>query len=146
MSFAPFGDKSGKRRAEPAAAAMISGNFATISASPRDDIPRRPRRFDYACLLPCGGLATHWIGAYAMAHFDRSLGKTTYRAFLVRLWRDGPQGAWHASAQHVQSREVTHFAALQGLFTYLENATHSDTNRDTGASAATGDTDRNAGE
>ncbi len=47
----------------------------------------------------------------------------SYRAFLVRLWRDTLQGPWRASAQSVQSGEVVYFAHLQALFVFLEAST-----------------------
>jgi hypothetical protein len=43
-----------------------------------------------------------------------------YRAYLVRLWRDGAQEPWRASTQSVQSGEVVRFATLQELFAFLE--------------------------
>lgn len=43
-----------------------------------------------------------------------------YRAYLVRLWRDGAHEPWRASAQSVQSGELIRFATLEELFAFLE--------------------------
>ncbi|MFN8469314.1 MAG: hypothetical protein U0X20_27405 [Caldilineaceae bacterium] len=43
----------------------------------------------------------------------------TYQSYLVRLWQDGPAGAWRASTECVQTRAVTHFADLDALFVFL---------------------------
>lgn len=43
-----------------------------------------------------------------------------YRAYLVRLWRDGAHEPWRASAQSVQSGELIRFATLPELFTFLD--------------------------
>ena len=43
----------------------------------------------------------------------------TYQSYLVRLWQDGPTGAWRASTECVQTRVVTHFADLDALFVFL---------------------------
>ncbi|MCB0108079.1 MAG: hypothetical protein KDE53_19290 [Caldilineaceae bacterium] len=42
-----------------------------------------------------------------------------YQAFLVRIWQDGDQAAWRASAQCVQSGKIVRFANLDRLFTFL---------------------------
>jgi hypothetical protein len=47
----------------------------------------------------------------------------TYQAYLIRLWQDGDQAVWRASAQSVQSGEIVRFADLTGLFAYLEAQT-----------------------
>jgi hypothetical protein len=47
----------------------------------------------------------------------------TYQAYLIRLWQDGGQAVWRASAQSVQSGEIVRFADLTGLFAYLEAQT-----------------------
>lgn len=43
-----------------------------------------------------------------------------YRAYLVRFWRDDAQETWRASAQSVQSGELSRFATLHELFAFLE--------------------------
>ena len=42
-----------------------------------------------------------------------------YHAGLLRLWRDGQGGAWHASLQDTKSGERIGFADLERLFAYL---------------------------
>lgn len=42
-----------------------------------------------------------------------------YQSYLVRLWQDGPHALWRATAQHVQTSEIVHFADLDALFTFL---------------------------
>jgi hypothetical protein len=41
------------------------------------------------------------------------------QSYLLRLWRDGPGGRWHASLQDVKSGERIGFADLERLFAYL---------------------------
>lgn len=41
-------------------------------------------------------------------------------AFLVRLWEEGTQGSWRASAQHVQSGKTMRFANTTKLFAFLQ--------------------------
>ena len=43
----------------------------------------------------------------------------SYQAYLVRIWQDGDQAAWRASAQSVQNGEIVRFANLDRLFTFL---------------------------
>ena len=42
-----------------------------------------------------------------------------YRAYLVRLWQDGSQAAWRASAQSTHSGDIVRFADLEALFAFL---------------------------
>jgi hypothetical protein len=42
-----------------------------------------------------------------------------YHAIWLRLWRDGADGAWHASLQDAESGERLGFATLEHLFAYL---------------------------
>ena len=44
----------------------------------------------------------------------------TYQAYLVRMWQDGYQAVWRASAQSVQSGEIVRFADLDRLFAFLK--------------------------
>jgi hypothetical protein len=46
-----------------------------------------------------------------------------YQAYLVRIWQDGDQAAWRASAQSVQSGKIVRFANLDRLFTFLATQT-----------------------
>ena len=43
----------------------------------------------------------------------------TYQSYLVRLWQDSPRAEWRASAQCVQTRELSHFADLDALYMFL---------------------------
>jgi hypothetical protein len=43
-----------------------------------------------------------------------------YRSYLVRLWRSHEQAPLRASVQCIQTGMTTHFASLEGLFTFLE--------------------------
>lgn len=47
-----------------------------------------------------------------------------YHASLLRLWREGPDGAWHASLQDAESGERIGFADLERLFAHLRQLTH----------------------
>jgi hypothetical protein len=38
---------------------------------------------------------------------------------MLRLWREGASGAWHASLQLVEEEERIGFADLECLFAYL---------------------------
>lgn len=51
--------------------------------------------------------------------FDSS----TYRAYLIRLWRDRSEITWRASAQNARTGEITHFESLHTLFAFLERVT-----------------------
>ena len=55
-----------------------------------------------------------------------------YRAYLVRLWQDGPDHPWHASVQSVPSGEVIRFACLETLFDYLEAQTKAEEGQNLG--------------
>lgn len=50
----------------------------------------------------------------------------TYQAYLIRIWQDGRQAAWRASAQAVHCGEVVRFASLDALFAYLKARTTPD--------------------
>jgi hypothetical protein len=42
-----------------------------------------------------------------------------YQAFLVRLWRDGPQEPWRASAKEVANGRELFFSSPEKLFLFL---------------------------
>jgi hypothetical protein len=44
----------------------------------------------------------------------------TYRAFLVRLWRDSEHSPWRASITHVVTGEVHKFADPQLVWTHIQ--------------------------
>ncbi len=50
---------------------------------------------------------------------------TIYQSYLLRLWQEDGHAMWHCSAQSIQTKEVTHFADLDSLFTYLAAQTTS---------------------
>ena len=52
-----------------------------------------------------------------------SINVDMYQAYLIRLWRDGQQADWRASAQSVQSGKIFHFPNLAQLFAFLETQT-----------------------
>ena len=45
----------------------------------------------------------------------------TYRAYLVRMWRDTPHAAWRVSAQSAETGEVIRFADLKALYSFLNS-------------------------
>ena len=51
----------------------------------------------------------------------QGLTASTYRSYLVRLWRSHPHAALRASAQCVQTGAVSHFNDLASLFVFLES-------------------------
>ncbi|MCB8958676.1 MAG: hypothetical protein H6651_00045 [Ardenticatenales bacterium] len=42
-----------------------------------------------------------------------------YQAWLLRTWREAPDGPWRASLTHVQTRQTQRFNNLQALFVFL---------------------------
>ena len=46
-----------------------------------------------------------------------------YHAFLLRLWRAGAAGPWHASLHGAEGATRHGFADLEGLFAYLRRLT-----------------------
>lgn len=42
-----------------------------------------------------------------------------YRAFVLRVWRDGEQGAWRASLQNAATGQKLYFATLERLCLFL---------------------------
>ena len=51
--------------------------------------------------------------------------KHVHRSYLLRLWRGDAPSAWRASLQDVTSGEITHFANIQGLLTFIIALTES---------------------
>ena len=45
---------------------------------------------------------------------------TTYRSYLLRLWRQSPQGPWCASLENVQTRQINYFARPEELWAFLQ--------------------------
>ena len=45
--------------------------------------------------------------------------KHVHRSYLLRLWRGDATTSWRASLQDVTSGEITHFANIQGLLTFI---------------------------
>jgi hypothetical protein len=54
---------------------------------------------------------------------DGGKGDNQYRAFLLRLWRDDPDGGWRATVENVQDGSKQGFASLQQLVAFLEAET-----------------------
>ena len=48
---------------------------------------------------------------------------TAYHSFLIRMWKDGAESLWRASAQSIPSGEVVRFGSLAELIAYLETKT-----------------------
>ena len=46
-----------------------------------------------------------------------------YRAYLLRLWRDGPQQRWHATLEEPQTGARHSFATREELFDFLARQT-----------------------
>jgi hypothetical protein len=51
---------------------------------------------------------------------EASSSPPSYRAYLVRLWRDGERGPWRASLTHVVTAEVRRFADPQLVWAYIQ--------------------------
>lgn len=47
-------------------------------------------------------------------------GSRQYQSYLVRLWREEPQGVWRASVQSTATQQVYYFVTLEALFAFLE--------------------------
>lgn len=63
--------------------------------------------------------------------------ETNYQAYLLRLWRDGPNNHWRASLQRTKASEAQLFADVQSLLNFLHGQT-TETVRD-GVDEAQGD-------
>lgn len=46
-----------------------------------------------------------------------------YRAYLLRLWREGQANSWRATLQNPHTGERLNFATLSSLLTFLEQET-----------------------
>ena len=49
--------------------------------------------------------------------------KGNYRAYLVRLWQDGPNAPWRALTRNVLTQDEQHFASVEELFVFLQDQT-----------------------
>ena len=49
--------------------------------------------------------------------------KRAQQAFVLRLWRENPQGYWRASLVNARTTEQVHFARLAELVAFLEART-----------------------
>lgn len=47
--------------------------------------------------------------------------RDTYRAYLIRLWRDTPDAPWRVSAQSTETGEIIRFADLKALYSFLDS-------------------------
>jgi hypothetical protein len=48
---------------------------------------------------------------------------STYRAYLIRLWRERDATVWRASAQDARTGEIVRFESLRALCTFIETVT-----------------------
>lgn len=46
-----------------------------------------------------------------------------HRAYLVRLWRDGPQQPWRATVKQVSDGQELHFSSPEKLLLFLHGKT-----------------------
>jgi hypothetical protein len=46
----------------------------------------------------------------------------SYRSFLVRLWRDSPDGPWRGKVESIQSGETTHLESIEQVMRILRQA------------------------
>jgi hypothetical protein len=46
--------------------------------------------------------------------------RSDYHAYLLRVWRDGPQAPWRASLQRTTTEQMYHFATIEALFAFLD--------------------------
>lgn len=46
-----------------------------------------------------------------------------YRAYLVRLWQEGPDVPWRALTRDAETAEERRFATIEGLFLFLHRQT-----------------------
>jgi hypothetical protein len=53
-----------------------------------------------------------------VAHFPQS-SLYEQHAFLVRLWRNGPEEPWRASVKSVTHEQEIHFSSPENLFLFL---------------------------
>jgi hypothetical protein len=49
----------------------------------------------------------------------RNANSFSYRAFVLRVWRDGEQGPWRASLQDAGAGKKVYFATLERLCLFL---------------------------
>lgn len=49
--------------------------------------------------------------------------KSSYQAYLLRIWREDELSPWRASTKEVQSGNQQHFANLSELFEFLISQT-----------------------
>lgn len=47
---------------------------------------------------------------------------SAYRSFLVRLWRDLPDGAWRGEVESIQSGELVHIGSLEEIIETIRQA------------------------
>jgi hypothetical protein len=42
-----------------------------------------------------------------------------YHSYLLRLWREGAQGTWRGSLQDTATGQVSYFASVESLYSFL---------------------------
>ncbi|MEJ5224737.1 MAG: hypothetical protein WHV44_09810 [Anaerolineales bacterium] len=53
----------------------------------------------------------------------KKIQSTHYKAYLLRLWREGNDSAWRATLEDAHSDTQRGFASLQALFDFLSEVT-----------------------
>jgi len=43
-----------------------------------------------------------------------------YQSYLLRLWRNHPQGPWQASLQSTATEQIQHFAGIDQMWAFLK--------------------------
>ena len=49
-----------------------------------------------------------------------------YQSYLLRVWKENPEGEWRASLQNVTSGECRNYATLIDLYDYLSQQSERD--------------------
>ena len=49
-----------------------------------------------------------------------------YQSYLLRVWKENPDGEWRASLQNVTSGECRNYATLADLYDYLSQQSERD--------------------
>ena len=42
-----------------------------------------------------------------------------YHSYLLRLWREGAQGSWRGSLQDTATGQISYFASVESLYSFL---------------------------
>ena len=58
-----------------------------------------------------------------MTELSPPRGHAPYRAYLVRLWQEGPDAPWRALTKDAETHEERRFATVEQLFLFLHRQT-----------------------